>query len=219
MLKQKPASKKSKTRQRGVPATLQVLPPAFKRSYLSYQAWTTVTEGAAGTGGLYTFRLNSIYDPDFTGVGGTAMGYTSLTSLYSLFRVVRVRVVARIALSTTGQAVVGMLAGLNSTFAANYHQLEAEPNSVSKLIVGNVGGAHGVANFDRTYDLAKVCGITPQQYKTDFDFSHVTGSNPNKNVFLTVYLAGASAAAQTMVYHVRLIYEVEVSNPLQSVAN
>lgn len=204
-------------RGRGLPTTLQILPQAFKRSYLTYHALGTITEPAASTGGIYQFRLNSIYDPDFTGVGTTAAGYAALTSLFSLFRVVRVRAVVRLSLNTTGQAVVGMLPGLNSTLTSNYQKLEMEPFACSKVIQGNVGGAHAVAEFNRVFDLAKVCGITKQQYQTDFDFAHATGANPSKSVYLTVFIAGNSGAAQTMVYNVRLIYEVEVSNPYQAV--
>ncbi len=206
-----------KGKARSMPSTLAVLPAAFRRSYLTYHALGTLTEPAASTGGIYQFRLNSVYDPDFTGVGSTAMGYVALTGLYNMFRVVRVRAIVRLALSTTGQAVVGMLPGLNSTVTSTYRLLEAEPNASSKFIQGNVGGGHSVAEFNVVYSLPKVCGVTRAQYMTDFDFAHTAGSNPSKPVYLTVFIAGNSGAAQTMVFNVRLIYEVEISQPLQSV--
>lgn len=184
---------------------------------MTYHALGTITEPAASTGGIYQFRLNSIYDPDYTGVGTTANGYTALSALFSLFRVARVRVVVRLSLSTSGQAVVGMLAGLNSTVTSNYQMLEVEPNAVSKVIQGNTGGARSVAEFNRSFTLPKVCGITKAQFMNDMDFAHPTGSNPAKSIYLTVFIAGNSAAAQTMIYNVRLIYEVEVSNPYQAV--
>lgn len=217
----KKQSKKTqrKNKRRGgnaVPTTLQVLPPAFKKSYLTYHALGTITEPAASTGGIYQFRLNSVYDPDFTSVGTTAMGYNALSSLFTLFRVVRVRVVVRLSLQTTGQCVCGFLSGLNSTVTSSYHKLEAEPNAVSKLIQGNTGGGHSIAEFNRQISLPRVCGITPAQYRTDFDFAHGAGANPAKSVYLTVFMAGNSGAAQTLIYNVRLIYEVEVSQPYQS---
>lgn len=211
------SKKKNRTGGRGIPLAIQILPPAFRRSYLGYHALGTLTEPAASTGGIYQFRLNSIYDPDFTGVGTTAQGYTALSTLFGLFRVVRVRVVARLSLSTTGQAVVGLIPSLNSTLTATYRYLESQPLAASKVIQGNVGGGHSVAEFNKVFALPRVCGITPAQYRTDFDFAHSVGSNPSKSVFLTVFLAGNSAAAQTMVYNVRMIYEVEMSQPSVSV--
>ncbi len=204
-------------RRAGIPTTIQIVPPAFRRVFLGYKYLGTMTEPAASTGAIQQFRLNSLYDPDFTNVGTTALGYTALTGVYGLFRVVRCRVVARFVLSTTGTASVGMLPGLNSTVSSTYHFLEAEPNACSKMIQGNVGGGHSLAEFNKVYNMAKVSGITKRQYDTDFDFAHSTGANPAKPVYLTAFIAGNSAAVQTVILNVRLIFEVECSQPLQSV--
>jgi len=214
--KQSGKSKPAKVRA-SIPSTLQVVPPAFRKVFMAYHALGTVTEAAASTGGIYQFRLNSVYDPDYTGVGTTAMGYTAVSGLYSLFRVVRARVVARLSLNTTGQAVVGILPGLNSTLTATYHMLEAEPNASSRVVQGNVGGAHAIAEFNTVYQLSKICGVTNSQYMDDFDFAHPSAGNPLKSVYLNVFMAGNSGAAQTMIYNVRIIYEVELSQPLQNV--
>ncbi len=199
-----------------MPTTLQLLPPAFKRVFCAYKWLGTMTEPAASTGYIQQFRLNSLYDPDYTGVGSAAIGYASLTSMYSLFRVVRARAIVRFAMSTSGTASVGMLPGLNPTVTSTFNYLEAEPNSVSAMIQGNTGGGHSIATFNRVFDLPKVCGVTPTQYNTDFDFAHSTGSNPGKSVYLTVFLAGNSGTAQAVIVNVRLVFEVEVSQPLQS---
>lgn len=216
----KNTSKKNRKRRSGnntIPTTIQIVPPAFKKVFCGYKFLGTLTEPAASTGVIQQFRLNSLYDPDYTGVGTNALGYTALTGVYGLFRVVRTRVIARFAMSTTGTATVGMLPGLNSTVTSTFHFLEAEPNASSVMLQGNAGGGKSVHEFNKVYDLPKVCGITKGQYLTDFDFAHSTGSNPSKSVYLTVYLAGNSGAAQTAIVNVRLIYEVECSQPLQSV--
>lgn len=203
---------------KGIPATFQIMPPAYRRAYMTYTDASTLTEAAAWTGNHYTWRLNSIFDPNFTGVGSTAWGYTSITAMYALFRVVRVRVIARLSLATSGQAIVGLMPGMNSTYSASYLGWQAQPNCISKTIQGNAGGEHSIANFDVTFDLAKLAGITPSQYQTDFDFAHAAGSNPTRNLYVSAFLAGqTTGAAQTAIYNVRLIYEVELSQPLQTV--
>ncbi len=200
----------------GVPSTLQILPSDFKRVYLSYVSIGALTEAAAGTGTYYTFRLNSVYDPDFTGVGSTAIGFANLSSMYSLFRVVRARVITTFFMSTSGGAVVGLLPGLNSTYTATLSSWEAQPNATSKVILGNSGGARSAVTFDKTYDLYKLCAISKNEYRTDFDFSHSGSSNPAKSVFCTIYMRGYNSSAQTVLYTHRIVYEVEVSQPLQT---
>lgn len=201
-----------------IPATFQIMPSAYRRAYMTYTDASTLTEAAAWTGNHYTWRLNSVFDPNFTGVGATAWGYTSITAMYALFRVVRVRVIARLSLATSGQAIVGLLPGMNSTYSASYLGWQAQPNCLSKTIQGNTGGAHSIANFDATFDLPKLAGITKTQFLNDFDFAHPTGGNPTRSMYVSAFLAGqTTGAAQTAIYNVRLIYEVELSQPLQTI--
>ncbi len=203
-------------RMRQVPTTLQVVPPVTNRVYLPFVGYGTFTEGAAKAGNYAQYRLNSIYDPDFTGVGATAIGYTMLSAGYALFRVLRCRVILRIHQTTTGASTVGLLPGLNSTYTSVISLWEAEPNSRSKIIQGNVGGARSIGEFDVTYDLAKIAGVTAEQYRTDFDFTHGSGSNPDRNLYVAVFGVGNSTSVQTYNFSIRLIYEVEASQPLQS---
>ncbi len=185
--------------------------------FMGYHKLGTIVEPGASTGDVYQFRLNSVYDFDYTGSGTTSQGYVAMSTLYSLFRVKAVRLIIRMTLSTTGTAVVGFMSGLSSTVSANYTMLENMPNSYSRLVQGNVGGGHAVAEWDVTIDLAKVAGVTRAQYMTDFDFAHAAGANPAKTVYLTLFLSGNSGAAQTTIYHVRAIQDVECSQPLQTV--
>ncbi len=218
----KPTATKEKksgrmARVRAIPSTLQIVPPQSNRVYLSYVGYGTFTEGAAKAGNYSAYRLNSIYDPDSTGVGSSAIGYAMLSSGYGLFRVMRTRVILRIFHSTTtGTSTVGLLPGLNSTYTSVISLWEGEPNARSKAIQGNTGGARGIAEFDVTYDLAKMAGVTAEQYRTDFDFSHLAGSNPARNMYVAVFGVGNSSSVQTYNYSIRIIYEVEASQPLQT---
>jgi len=211
----KPKAKKPRGAGR-IPTTLQVVPQAFSKVFLTYVAKGTLTEPAASTGNFNTFRLNSVYDPDFTGVGTTAIGFANLSTMYGLYRVLRARVIARVFLTTTGCATAGLLPGLNSTYTSNLSLWEGQPHATSKMIQANVGGARAIADFDVTYDLPKLCGVTPSQYRTDMDFSHLSGSNPTKSVFVSVYYLGNAPAVQLAGYTIRIIYEVELSQPLQT---
>jgi hypothetical protein len=202
-----------------MPTALQIVPTAFSRIYPAYVGYGSFTEAAAKVGGFSTYRLNSIYDPDFSGVGSTAIGYTTLATAYALFRIVRARVVVRIFLTSTGAGTVGVLPGLNSSYTSVISTWEAQPNAHSKFVQGNTGGARSVGEFDITYDLAKIAGVTTSQYKTDFDFSHLAGSNPAKSLFVSVFGVGNSTAVQSFSWSIRIVYEVEASQPLQTLTS
>ncbi len=202
---------------RSIPSTLLILPPAFRRVYCSYQSMNSLPEGAAGAGAIYQFRLNSLYDPDFSGVGTTAAGYTALASTYGLFRVLSVRVIVSAAMFTNGIATVGMVPGLNGTVTSTIFLLQMQPHACSRVLQGNTGGSRSVATFDRTYNIPRVCGMTKAQYVNEMDYAHIGGSNPARSVYLALFMAGQSPTAQTVIFTTRIIYEVEVSNPLQTV--
>jgi hypothetical protein len=218
MLKQKKQGAKAR-RSKGLPSALQLVPTAFSKIYPAYVFGSTLTEPGIGLGNYYSYRMNSIYDPDFSGVGSSAVGYGNLSLMYGLFRVKRVRVMVRAFLTTTGTATVGILPGLNSTYAASIATWQIQPNVQSKMIQGNTGGARAIAEFDVTYDMAKIAGITQKQFDTDMDFTHAVTANPVRSLYLTVFAVGSSGAAQTCVYTIRFVYEVEVSQPSQALTS
>jgi hypothetical protein len=199
-----------------MPSALQILPQAFKRTYLAYVDGGDLIESAAGAGNYITYRLNSVYDPNFTGVGTTAVGFTDLSTMFGIFRVVRTRVIIRWWLVSNGVATVGFLPGPNSTYTSSLVRWECQPHAMSALIQGNTGGARCVATFDRVFDLAQLAGLTTKQYQTDMDFAHSASTNPARGIYGSVYFVGRSAAALTAGFSIRLIYELEVSNPLQT---
>lgn len=184
------------------------------RIYSGYCSSFTLSEATAGTGNVYGYRLNSLYDPDFSSTGTSAMGYSAYSSLYSLFRVTRVRAVIRATSTTTGVTTVGFVPGVNSTVTNNFLWLIGQPYSQSADLSGNVGGEHSSKEWNTVIDLPLVAGVTRQQYLTDMDFAHGTGSNPARSLYLWCFIHGYSGSIQTVAFTVRLIFDVLVSSPL-----
>jgi len=185
--------------------------------FTGFGAIGTIAELSAGSGAIYQFRLNSLYDPDYSGTGSTAQGYTAYSSLYGLFRVLRTRVIVRFYNGTSGNSTVGLLPSLNTTVSSTIGYLMAQPFAMSKVVQSNAGGYHSVASFDTVVDLARVAGVSNSQFMNDFDFTHTTGSNPAKSIYLTLFLAGHSASIQSVGYELRLVHDVELSQPLDTV--
>ncbi len=199
-----------------VPPNVRLLPTDFRQMNFAYVGQGVLTEAAAATGTHYTWRINSLYDPDFTGVGSTVMGWTQIANAYGLFRVMAARVIVHFYNITEAQSTCGLLPGLNTTYTSDYLRWEAQPNCISTMIQGHTGGARSLATFDRTFDLPKICGLSRKQYMTDMDFTHSTGANPVRGVFVAAYMRGMAGSAQSVGYTIRIIFHTEVSQPLQT---
>lgn len=187
------------------------------KEVLAYHQTGTLTEAAAGAGAFNTFRLNSIYDPDYTGVGSSAVGYSTRALFFGKYKVLRARISFRVWGSTGGNSLVGIMFGGNTTFAANPLLWAVEPNSYSKMLQGNTGAQHSVVTFDISKEMHQFLGITKRQFEIDLDYQSSFGSNPQLQAYATIWVFGQSAAAQTVVYDVRIAFYTEFSQPLQSI--
>jgi len=189
--------------------------PAAVRRFVAYSEVRTLTEGAAGTGAYYQYRINSMYDPDFTGTGTSSIGYSQQMAMYSRHRVTRVRVMLNWALSTAGPAQVGFMYGMSTTPTATLTRWPVEPNSHSKLLNGITGSRSGWV-VDQNVPLAKVAGVTQRQFITDLDFAAIVGANPSAGIYLTIFVIGYAGTPTTAVCEVKLIQEVQFSSPTQT---
>ncbi len=203
-----------------IPTTFVPGPPVTRR-YLTYESVLGLTEGAAGAGAFNSYRLNSIYDPDYTGTGTAALGYSTYAYLFGRYRVLGCRVILRFVDATavpSGGQIVGVIFNANGTFTANPLNWPSQPYAHSKILQGTSGGANCVASFNLVPDLAKVAGVTKAQFKQDQDYSATFGSNPVTSLYAHVFLTGKlSSSAETARVEVRLIYDVEFSMPLATI--
>ncbi len=187
------------------------------REVLAFHQTGSLAEGAAGAGDFRTFRLNSIYDPDYTGTGTSAVGYSARALFFGRYKVLRARVSFRCWGSTGGNSLVGIMFGGNTTLASNPALWAVEPNSHSKMLQGNTGTTHSVVNFDMTVPMHKVLGISKKQFSIDLDYQSAFGSNPQLQAYATIWVFGQSAVPQSIVYDVRISFDTEFSQPLQAI--
>ncbi len=191
------------------------------RKILTYETVFGLTEASAGAGAFTSFRLNSIYDPDYTGVGISALGYSTYALLYSRYRVIRCRIFLRAVASTGvagGAQTVGFIPTANSTFTSNPLNWAAQPLAKSKVLMALNAGSRVMTTMDYQIPLHRVAGVTRQQYLIDQDYGATFGANPVSNLFLHVFLHGKlSSTAEVGRFELRLVYDVELSQPLASI--
>lgn len=137
---------------------------------------------------VQSFRLNSIYDPDITGVGGQPMHYTELAATYGRYKVTAADVSVTYINWAPQSAFVGFVwhpspsTPLSSITQTQQVLLEGS-NSMSAFLSPHSanGGPYEQVTLKKHLDLTRVQGcVLDDVYEGDF------GANPLANISLDV---------------------------------
>lgn len=177
---------------------------------MTYGAAFTFPSIAAASMSLTVMRLNSIYDPDFSGTGTAAAGYASATSIYGRYRVVAADVEVEASLIGNFGVQFIAVASNDSTLGTNYASAVAQRHFYGKSIP--YGGPAVKQNFH--VPIHQVYGVPRAQVLAEDDFAALPGGSPNNQVFLHVGAFNANGSAAAIVVTVRIVYHVYWSLPL-----
>ena len=185
---------------------------------MTYASTYIISESSAGSGATYFFRLNSVYDPDYTGTGSVAIPYNTWSAIYLNYKVRR----ATVRVSGTYSGSSGSCANVSiapvayqAVVPSNANSWRLLPFAKTRVVSMSSNGGQNVVNLTSAYDLAKVCRITKQQYATDMDWSGQIGSNPTRAVFVGVMFQPiGSSTAGSLTFVINITYDVEWFNPV-----
>lgn len=170
---------------------------------------------SGNTSAFYDFNLNSVYDPNRTGVGHQPLGYDQWGKLYNRYRVYGVTV----RLSATNLASVpvriGMIAdNLASGTAYLSDQSKFEQPHMKSFLLGSANGMN-TKTIKMFYSCAKINGSSKTRYNSDNQFQAVWNNNPNENI--VGHVIGNSIDGTTaidVVWDVHIIYHMEAFDRL-----
>lgn len=188
------------------------------RTKLQYQDVIQLS-ASAGSPGIWQFRMNSLQDPDYTGVGHQPQWYDQLSAVYSYYRVIGSKItctfipnnISDTEANDKGPYICGIttVAGTTSFGAASYPALLEDGNSVNGIIVDKQGGSNKLT-LSNTFSPTRDLGITPM----DDTLRVGTSSNPQTSslVFANVWaLDMTEAASQDVVVKVQIEFVCEFS--------
>ncbi len=182
---------------------------------MTYAAAVGVSPAASAAASV-AFRLNSVYDPDYSGTGTTALGYTQMAANYGRYRVTGFRaVVEYVNLAAYPVQVFAVLSPTN-TVGTNFETIAGQRHVWNKYIAASTGA--GVAQKTFAGSIAQVYGVPPAQVQAEDDFAGLTGGNPNNVVYLHVGAYAPAAASGTVAITVRLTFTVHWSLPKELAA-
>lgn len=186
-----------------------LLPPR-QTINMTYTDIRALTESVVATGAYYSYKLNDLFDPDFTGTGNQPVGYDQISNIYNRFRVLSVMIDVTY-LTTANAAVVGFYPAFQSVLPASAFAWGCQPYARESMV--NAGGP--AVRLTQRVNLWDVFKVTKREYLTDADYTHLATSSPARNAYLHVFLRGfGTLAAPTVPISLRFTYVVQASSPL-----
>lgn len=175
---------------------------------------STMSEAGAGLGVVYSFIVNNLYDPNFTGGGTQPIGFDQYAALYSRYRVLKAKIRITFVQRTTIPCRVGYYLSPQSTTPADNNAWLVQNKSARYKMLGVYTGGDNVADFVADVDIAQVLGLTRQEVLIDQDFSAGTGAGPARNAYLHIFTSSVGGVVATTDYTVSVWFETEWSNPI-----
>lgn len=165
----------------------------------------------AGTANDHVFNLNSIYDPDRTGVGHQPQGRDQWSTLYNRYRVDSTSVSIRTIGASTHGTLTALLANNDGTTITDIDEFGESFGAIS-----GVATTTQICHLSRNYNLSAVTGVTNQVYTSDDRYQALMTTSPTEVITLHVatYEVGAGGAV-VVNYDLILTFYVTLFDPIQ----
>lgn len=160
--------------------------------------------------GQYYFNLNSIYDPNRTGIGHQPYGHDTLQTLYNRYRVISCgwRIQPQYSNSSaTTPLQVGAIPANEQLLFGTMSELRENPRA--KYITQQPGGP--VATLSGKCYIPSLVGRNKAQYMADDRYQATMGSSPNELAILNIVASNSSfdTPGPGALFNVLLEYTVE----------
>lgn len=165
--------------------------------------------------GMQTYRwnLNSLWDPNRTGLGHQPYGFDQLTgTIYNRYRVISCKYVVS-AISDNFNIACAVLPS-NEAAPPISNVSEARENPRCQYLVQNPGGTLKV--ITGTVSIPKLMGRTKAQYMASDSYQAQYSASPTELAVLNVYTQGLSDDASVTIpttVNILLEYTVELFDP------
>jgi hypothetical protein len=170
----------------------------------------------------YQFKINSLFDPDFTGTGHQPKGFDQLAALYQRYRVYRVKYqIDFVSIGNTTPGYYPLYLGVAPTnsltgFTSISDHMET-PFAHHRLYQGVASdGITGSSALKGSVDLAKLNGKTRMAYDADDTTQALVSTSPTEIIHLHVMMQSLDNSTNFAGYFtVKLSFDVEFTDPVQ----
>ena len=147
---------------------------------MPYTTIIQLVESAPGAGAIYTFRINDLFDPDFTSAGQQPLGFDQFAQFYYRYRVLRFRysIDYQNLTGTSNPVLVGVFFSPNSTAPVNPLAWSVQPTPGTKSTpMSAIHGGRDVVRLQGQVRISDVLGVTKEEYMSDMDYTGTTSSS------------------------------------------
>lgn len=200
------------------PGGMFVRLPYNEENYITVDS----TSASAGVCVTHRFRLNSLYDPDITGIGHKPLQYDQLTPVpYNRYMVHAVKCYMTFTNPTNDGMYVGYRIRDNL-----YNAVATGGKSISylkEMANTQVAPLNNSGKQTKTFSFyvpLHVCfGITKQQYKDAWAYGAEYNANPSHEISLDLLAFSSVGTQETVRFSCKMIYYAQLgsySTPAQS---
>lgn len=175
--------------------------PQQMRAVMRY-AESVNLDAQAGLAASYLFRANSIFDPNFTGIGHQPYGHDTYQSIYNHYVVDRA-VITVTANSAPVNCTLGVSLTDDSAVSLDYDQIKETKNTRFVAMNGASAPVSVVLNYNKNSMF---------KHDTDSSVGAAFGANPSEQAFFQIWQTGnlptnnpsALAVQVTITYYVSM---------------
>lgn len=178
--------------------------PGSLTTVIRYSDTFSVSSGGGVTPGGNIWRMNSVFDPDYTNLGHQALYFDQFAAVYDNYVVLGSKLDCTYSPLGDGAApwLVGITTGNSTSFSSNTYTLQEQSKSVA-TILGDKDGT-SVVSLSQSYS-PKICLGEPTS--DDTVQSGVTG-NPAKQWFAYTWVSDRSGNSGSVVISVTITYRI-----------
>lgn len=172
---------------------------------------TKVLTSSAGLPTSNVYRLNSLFDPDFTGTGNQPVGFDNYALLYGRYCVYEAMVECRVVNGNATAQMLVMRAKNNLTAITTNDGVLAAICDKNNCVSAMTTAAYDVVMLKKNFKLYDITGETRASYLTDDSYQAAVSTNPLETVGLEILGGQVGAAVSTVIlaYVLRISYKVK----------
>lgn len=182
-------------------------------SSMHYLTTADLNPGIGGAGASYVFRLSSLFDPDFTGVGHQPLGFDQISPLFERYQVWKVDFHVEFTNRDNGNPMrVGYRVSDQSTTSVD-PLVNIENGNCEWALLGTSDGM-GTKCFEGSVNVADVHGISYKQYMANDDYGAAVTTNPVEEAYMILFADGLGVDTGATAFSVHLVYHAKFMGPV-----
>lgn len=163
----------------------------------------------SGAPGVKEYRVNSPYDPDYTGIGHQPLFWDQYAALYKRYRCYGCKYLFKIFNYDNANQSEVILTLKEQTAVHTVWSTICEQTYTQCRVV-DIEGGKSHAYISGYADMAKITGAKKSTIANDMDFQSEVTANPLRQAFMSLQHQGLNGASGNITVTVELVYYVSL---------